>query len=442
MSYDDNQISSPVVKRRRRTTTSSSSTSSTSQPLNTISTATIFSSPSGSTISRDTPLTRKKRSAAWRYFNQNENDSSQCICNLCKVEIKRYGNGTSALLEHLSLKHSNEYKVVRDGIDRSKPQARQHYLPIDSERSKYVTKLIMEYLLYELLPINMVESDAFKNLIYNIEPAYNMPSRTYFTYKVLLALYNETRTKVEDILRTANGISITTDCWTSIAHESYVTVTAQFLTQQFEMKIFILETIDFSGRHTADALAKKLQEIFEEWNITHKIVSVVTDNTASVRNAAKLLPYEDWGCFAHLLNLSVVKGINLIHDEIDFVRKIVIFTRRSTLGFEELKSEQDKLQRPHRSLIIDVITSMYYMLQRFIEEKQAILACLSKKEFSKKLQDVNTIASIRWSVIEELLSVLKPWEQATRTKQNVHDIKQLLILLSYTCEDHCSAYFL
>ncbi|CAF1480211.1 unnamed protein product, partial [Didymodactylos carnosus] len=204
MSYDDNQISSPVVKRRRRTTTSSSSTSSTSQPLNTISTATIFSSPSGSTISRDTPLTRKKRSAAWRYFNQNENDSSQCICNLCKVEIKRYGNGTSALLEHLSLKHSNEYKVVRDGIDRSKPQARQHYLPIDSERSKYVTKLIMEYLLYELLPINMVESDAFKNLIYNIEPAYNMPSRTYFTYKVLLALYNETRTKVEDILRTAN----------------------------------------------------------------------------------------------------------------------------------------------------------------------------------------------------------------------------------------------
>ncbi|CAF1497138.1 unnamed protein product, partial [Didymodactylos carnosus] len=58
--------------------------------------------------------------------------------------------------------------------------------------------------------------------------------------------------------------------------------------------------------------------------------------------------------------------------------------------------------------------SMYYMLQRFIEEKQAILACLSKKEFSKKLQDVNTIASIRWSVIEELLSVLKPWEQATR----------------------------
>ena len=53
-----------------------------------------------------------KRSAAWRYFDQDdESDISKVSCTICGEVLSR-ANNTSNLFKHLKCKHDSEYKTV------------------------------------------------------------------------------------------------------------------------------------------------------------------------------------------------------------------------------------------------------------------------------------------------------------------------------------------
>ena len=53
-----------------------------------------------------------KRSAVWRYFDQNEeSDTSKVSCTICGEVLSR-ANNTSNLFKHLRCKHDSEYRTV------------------------------------------------------------------------------------------------------------------------------------------------------------------------------------------------------------------------------------------------------------------------------------------------------------------------------------------
>ncbi|CAF4509539.1 unnamed protein product, partial [Didymodactylos carnosus] len=58
--------------------------------------------------------------------------------------------------------------------------------------------------------------------------------------------------------------------------------------------------------------------------------------------------------------------------------------------------------------------STYYRIERLIEEKDPITACLQEKEFQKRLIKANVPTSIEWDLQVQLKSTLKPFETATR----------------------------
>ena len=82
-----------------------------------------------------------------------------------------------------------------------------------------------------LRPAATVEGDGFKcliNLRINyLEPSYRAPSTVlmakYFTEKNATA-----KTKLMEILKEPQHITVSTDIWTSIATQAYITVTAHF----------------------------------------------------------------------------------------------------------------------------------------------------------------------------------------------------------------------
>ena len=70
-----------------------------------------------------------------------------------------------------------------------------------------------------------------------------------------------------------------------------------------------MPTIKFSTEHTGEHIADELQRITDHWEITHKVVAVVTDNASNMVAAIRITGWTHIHCFAHTLNLVVQEAI-------------------------------------------------------------------------------------------------------------------------------------
>ncbi|CAF1638825.1 unnamed protein product, partial [Didymodactylos carnosus] len=344
-------------------------------------------------------------------------------CLMCFNLVKTYVNtGTTPLITHLATKHTNEYAKLRDELDEhsgKRQKINQDYLPLDSDRSQYLTNMVFKLITRELLPLCLVESPDLKDIMQHVEPAYKLPSRKHFTEKLLSQKYDEARLQVKVRFNETKFVSITTDNWTSVANESYITVTAHFITANFEMVNLNLTTYEFPGSHTGNRIHEQLESICNDWNILDKLVCITTDNASAALNGARDFDgVESFGCFAYKINLSVTSGTRSHSDTIANVRKFIAHVRRSTLAFEEIKVEQKKINRTERKLILDVSTrwnSTYYMLLRLVDEKIPVSAFLLKKKIAKRLKDEDDDSLIiNWQTIEAITKILKPFDTATK----------------------------
>lgn len=72
-------------------------------------------------------------------------------------------------------------------------------------------------------------------------------------------------------------MAITCDGWTSRATESFVTITAHIIKEDWQLVSYVLQTRSMEESHTGENLAKLLGEAAEEWGISDKDIVIVTD---------------------------------------------------------------------------------------------------------------------------------------------------------------------
>ena len=138
----------------------------------------------------------------------------------------------------------------------------------------------------DLRPISLVDGEEFQSLMSFVEPGYHLPLATYFT-KVIELKYQEAVAKV---LQGANYISVTSDMWTNLANDAYISLTTHYISKEWKMESVCLGTIPVSERHTGDNIALWIEEILEKWGIsTEKVVSFVHDNGSNFVRAGKIL---------------------------------------------------------------------------------------------------------------------------------------------------------
>ncbi|KAI4791001.1 hypothetical protein KUCAC02_034269, partial [Chaenocephalus aceratus] len=133
----------------------------------------------------------------------------------------------------------------------------------------------------------------------------------------------------------ASSIALTTDGWTSRATESYLTVTAHYITPDcnWNMQSHVLQTRPLYEQHTSTNLAEVLKEVVSEWKLE--------------RPAQQL----------HIC-------------------------------------KQEMLNVPKHKLIHDVPTrwnSSYDMVERYIEQQAAVYSALTEKAL-KKNKNINTLS--------------------------------------------------
>ena len=224
-------------------------------------------------------------------------------------------------------------------------------------------------------------------------------------------------------LQAASYIALTSDVWTSLATQSYISATAHFITSEWELSSCVLQTLHFPESHTGVHISEKLKEICSNFNVPYdKVVAVVHDQGSNMQASLRIL-HDDSGwasvnCAAHTLQLCVNEGLQIrsIAALLASGRKLVGHFKHSSKATAALAQKQKQMNMPVKRLIQDCPTrwnSSFYMLERILEIRWPISAVLGDESITKKADRPLDFKSEQWTLAEDLLPSLQKIEIAT-----------------------------
>ncbi|XP_032358832.1 zinc finger BED domain-containing protein 4 [Etheostoma spectabile] len=412
-------------------------------------------------------------SPVWQFYKVSEKDNTLAICNVCAKEIPRGGKlqrhfNTTNLIRHLKVSHRKEYeefsklasaKTERERSCVAAPAPltqlsvtetlqRQQPYSNDSKKKKEISAKIMEFICLDHQPLSIVEDEGFRRLMSYMDSRYTLPGRKYFTDVCLPQLYQTVFAHVDTLMKdNITSISFTSDIWSSnVCPMSMLSLTAQFINQNFELKRVVLHSQEFSGSHTAEALAAAFSDMFRAWGIPKEKVHVIlTDNAKNMVKAMRDADLPSLTCMAHTLQLAVADGVlsqRSIADIIACGRRIVGHFKHSQLAYSRLQNIQKQLGQPIKRLQQDVPTrwnSTVNMLQSLMEQKRALCA------YGADYDLPSMFTGSQWKLVENMISLLAPFEELTHQISSstasvadvIPSIRALTRLLEKTAEtDH------
>ncbi|XP_015375592.1 PREDICTED: zinc finger BED domain-containing protein 1-like [Diuraphis noxia] len=389
------------------------------------------------------------------YFNFN---------NHCKRPYKR-SNGTTNLLDHLKRKHftvlngsnlrqQNEYDTNLPGTsgEQEQPQSASvlpHGNPViavsvtNNNVETLETGMRHKQLLlsnrfgtpsesqvsafHEAIVKMVAENSGFRNMIQLLDSRYEIPSRRTLGRTIIPRIFSTVKNKVKTLLNQAKHVAITTDIWTSMNTDSYITMTVHVLFQT-QLKTLVLCTKKLESSHTSVNLSEIMTEELNRWDIFEKVVAVVTDGGSNIKDAVRLMDLSHLPCIAHKLNFAVQNSLKLSDnqeigpsddiDESDLkelfkkCRNIVGYFRRSEVGNRMLVEKQKQLGcESVLKLKQDIRTrwnSTFLMLERLIKLKEPLtIVMISIREAPSNL------SPDEWSIIEDIIPLLRPFDKLT-----------------------------
>lgn len=392
-------------------------------------------------------MSASKKSNIWRYFAIDEENDIKAKCLLCNAKISRGGTGKSAtvtaMVNHIKFKHFNEHieflklqkqdqevKLLKEKGEKPKEAVKQKQLSIQESfetakkfdinhpKAQAIHKVIAEMIAIDNEPLSVVQKAGFRRVVGTLQPKYTMPSRTYFTETIIPDIFRRCKEAISSKLsNNYKKVSFTTDIWScQYTKESYISFTAHFISNDFFLIHHALNVKYFPGSHSASTIGNMLESLLCEWNLDKNDVHLfVSDNAFNMIKALRDSEFQNAACFNHSLQLTINDAITAqraLNDAITIAKKIVGHFNHSSLAYYNLKKIQEELQLPIKRLKQDIPTrwnSTFYLLERLSEQKRAIsLYCV---DVESKLVNLN---QNQWNLIENCVSVLKPFEEVTQ----------------------------
>ena len=119
----------------------------------------------------------------------------------------------------------------------------------DNTRQDKANSLLTKFIVTNMLPISLVDDEAFREFIHYLEPDYQVPCRQTFCAR-LDGLKTEQAKAVKTELASASSVAVTTDIWTSVANEPYISLTAAYITPDWRLICRMLSNEPIEERHT------------------------------------------------------------------------------------------------------------------------------------------------------------------------------------------------
>lgn len=308
---------------------------------------------------------KPKSSLIWNYFTVVCADKAKC--KFCEKIYSRKGGTTTSLKCHLKSVHATEYEeIIKLETEKKKSVQPSTSTPLQEAKKQITLKetlmknqkwcnsnvksmemdrLISEMIALQDLPFNFVEGIGFRRLMQFIAPNYQLRGRQFFTEHICGELYATLATKINDLLKQFEKISLTTDIWSEpSSNVSLLSLTAHGINDDFKKLKVILKCHTFEGRHTGNLVQEKTNDMLTEWGITNeKIHCIVRDSGSNMIRALRLAALPDVNCTVHQLQLCVRTALNCDGD----IKKLLEKCKKIATHFNHsqiAKSELHKIQ--------------------------------------------------------------------------------------------------
>ncbi|KII65107.1 Zinc finger BED domain-containing protein 1 [Thelohanellus kitauei] len=217
------------------------------------------------------------------------------------------------------------------------------------------------------------------------------------------------------MLHLETNVVFTADYQTSKANESYLGVTGHLISLTWELCSVALGVRVIKERRYSSAYAEHFKSVADDWEIFDKISTFKTDNARNVICAFGSLPFQHMPCIAHILQLSVNKGIKESGLEAVLSKslKLVENVQHSPANQTELKENQSLLNVKEEVFIQNSPTrwnSTLQMIERPIRNKEAVIEILNSSIHKHSL---TLLTDAEWERLCILRSFLEPCRYAT-----------------------------
>ncbi|KAL3122823.1 hypothetical protein niasHT_005762 [Heterodera trifolii] len=365
-------------------------------------------------------------------FNKLPDGKAECVeCKtnqLQKFVFERNHGSLKSLTTHLFSKiHANSpyaenYRQLGEKTKDESQKKLSTFFPCSSSTLTVMDKKVVNFLVSTNSSFKVVDHPTFQSLI----APQQIKKEAHYRAEVLPEVYKQVKNKVRDELKECESISFTTDAWSGPTN-NFLCLTAHGITPNWTMKNHVLAVTEFQGTHSGKEIAKLLSKIIADWEICPtKIHCFLRDSAANMKSAfsqtdvddngftIQILAYENVSCGAHLLNLVVQKSIRSerVADLLKQCRKVVAHFKHSNKALGMLKDIQIFLDLPDHSLLQEVSVrwnSALGMISRLFEQREA----LYQYAFENRNFEM-TLTNEEWGLIEEMISLLQPIEEASK----------------------------
>ena len=147
-----------------------------------------------------------------------------------------------------------------------------------------LTDTLVQYITSDLVPLSVVESPFFRKLVNKLDPRYQLPSRKHLSTNLLQAKSETVLDAVKESLQSAPSVCLTIDLWSNRQMKGFLGITGHFI-EDWDMRTVMITSKRFKGRHTADNIRYEYEEAISKFEISDKILTIVTDNASNMMKA-------------------------------------------------------------------------------------------------------------------------------------------------------------
>uniref|UniRef100_A0ACD5T6T2 Uncharacterized protein n=1 Tax=Avena sativa TaxID=4498 RepID=A0ACD5T6T2_AVESA len=284
-------------------------------------------------------------------------------------------------------------------------------------------RALAKMIILDEYPFSAVEGEGFRAYSKTLQPQFEPPSR-YTVARDCMNLYLEEKAKLKDILRDQR-VCLTTDTWTSIQNQNYMSLTVHWINSRWELERKVLNFC-FVPDHAGDTLGRMVEECLLEWEIG-QVFTMTVDNATSNNTVVQYLKTvtKHWQstvsnneffrvrCCCHIVNLVVKKGWEGSNPSVARIRTALLFAKSSPGRLRLFRKCVMKEKIVEKSLFsLDVDTrwnSTYLMLNDTIPFEKAFKRlgdeCKYYTPYFSKVRGPPTVEN--WLEARKLISVFK-----------------------------------